>query len=199
MLETMDGGDLTYLGEQAVTMQNGKSVYAKPAVLRKIQENFGMVFQSFHLFPHYDVMKNLCDAPIHVQKRNRAEVEAQAEELLQKMGLTGKEKAYPCQLSGGQCQRVAIARALMLNPRCSFLMSDFGARPGADRRGAEGHQIPCGDEYDHGDRYPRDEFCPGDFQPRHLYGPGRDRRGRNAGRSLRFRKCQNAGLFGKIS
>ena len=110
MLETMDGGDLTYLGEQAVTMQNGKSVYAKPAVLRKIQENFGMVFQSFHLFPHYDVMKNLCDAPIHVQKRNRAEVEAQAEELLQKMGLTGKEKAYPCQLSGGQCQRVAIAR-----------------------------------------------------------------------------------------
>ena len=115
MLEMMDGGDLTYLGEQAVTMQNGKSVYAKPAVLRKIQENFGMVFQSFHLFPHYDVMKNLCDAPIHVQKRNRAEVEAQAEELLQKMGLTGKEKAYPCQLSGGQCQRVAIARALMLN------------------------------------------------------------------------------------
>ena len=68
MLEMMDGGDLTYLGEQAVTMQNGKSVYAKPAVLRKIQENFGMVFQSFHLFPHYDVMKNLCDAPIHVQK-----------------------------------------------------------------------------------------------------------------------------------
>ena len=113
MLETMDGGDLTYLGEQAVTMQNGKSVYAKPAVLRKIQENFGMVFQSFHLFPHYDVMKNLCDAPIHVQKRNRAEVEAQAEELLQKMGLTGKEKAYPCQLSGGQCQRLALARALL--------------------------------------------------------------------------------------
>ena len=103
MLEMMDGGDLTYLGEQAV-----------------IQENFGMVFQSFHLFPHYDVMKNLCDAPIHVQKRNRAEVEAQAEELLQKMGLTGKEKAYPCQLSGGQCQRVAIARALMLNPKVLF-------------------------------------------------------------------------------
>ena len=65
-------------------------------------------------------MKNLCDAPIHVQKRNRAEVEAQAEELLQKMGLTGKEKAYPCQLSGGQCQRVAIARALMLNPKVLF-------------------------------------------------------------------------------
>ena len=120
MLETMDGGDLAYLGKQAVTMENGKSVYAKPAVLRKIPENFGMVFQSFHLFPHYNVMKNLCDAPIHVQKRNRAEVEAQAEELLGKMGLTGKEKAYPCQLSGGQCQRVAIARALMLKPKVLF-------------------------------------------------------------------------------
>ena len=127
MLETMDGGDLTYLGEQAVTMQNGKSVYAKPAVLRKIQENFGMVFQSFHLFPHYDVMKNLCDAPIHVQKRNRAEVEAQAEELLQKMGLTGKEKAYPCQLSGGQCQRVAIARALMKKASVYVFDDSFSA------------------------------------------------------------------------
>ena len=104
MLETMDGGDLAYLDKQAVTMENGKSVYAKPAVLRKIQENFGMVFQSFHLFPHYNVMKNLCDAPVHVQKG----------------GLTGKEKAYPCQLSGGQCQRVAIARALMLNPKVLF-------------------------------------------------------------------------------
>ena len=127
MLETMDGGDLAYLGKQAVTMENGKSVYAKPAVLRKIQENFGMVFQSFHLFPHYNVMKNLCDAPIHVQKRNRAEVEAQAEELLGKMGLTGKEKAYPCQLSGGQCQRVAIARAIVNNPKILLADEPTGA------------------------------------------------------------------------
>ena len=86
-----------------------------------------MVFQSFHLFPHYNVMKNLCDAPIHVQKRNRAEVEAQAEELLGKMGLTGKEKAYPCQLSGGQCQRVAIARALMKKASVYVFDDSFSA------------------------------------------------------------------------
>ncbi|MCI5649668.1 MAG: amino acid ABC transporter ATP-binding protein [Fusicatenibacter sp.] len=120
LLETMDCGDLSYLGKKAVTMENGHSVYEKPAVLGKIRENFGLVFQNYNLFPHYNVMRNLCDAPIHVQKRQRDEVEQQAKELLYKMGLTGKEKAYPCQLSGGQCQRVAIARALMLNPKVLF-------------------------------------------------------------------------------
>ena len=99
---------------------HGKPISAKGNDACAYRAKVGMVFQSFHLFPHYNVMKNLCDAPIHVQKRNRAEVEAQAEELLGKMGLTGKEKAYPCQLSGGQCQRVAIARALMLKPKVLF-------------------------------------------------------------------------------
>ena len=111
LLETPDGGSILYHGEDITARKMNVPAY---------RARVGMVFQSFHLFPHYDVMKNLCDAPIHVQKRNRAEVEAQAEELLQKMGLTGKEKAYPCQLSGGQCQRVAIARALMLNPKVLF-------------------------------------------------------------------------------
>ena len=64
-------------------------------------------------------MKNITDAPIHVQKRNRDEVYKEARELLAKIGLSDKEDAYPCQLSGGQCQRVAIARALALNPRIS--------------------------------------------------------------------------------
>ena len=65
-------------------------------------------------------MKNLCDAPIHVQKRDRAQVEAEAKELLRKMGLEGKENYYPQQLSGGQQQRVAIARALNMNPDILF-------------------------------------------------------------------------------
>ena len=117
MLETMDSGELTYKGEFAARNdENGKSVYASQAELRKIKGYFGLVFQQFNLFPHYSVLKNLCDAPVHVQKRNKAEVEKEALELIAKMGLEGKEKYYPQQLSGGQQQRVAIARTLVLNP-----------------------------------------------------------------------------------
>lgn len=75
----------------------------------------GLVFQNFNLFPHFSVMKNLTDAPIRVQKRKKEEVFRQARELLKKMGLEDKEKAYPYQLSGGQQQRVSIARALCMN------------------------------------------------------------------------------------
>ena len=93
MLETMDSGELTYLGEVAARNDNtGHSVYASPSELRKIKSYFGLVFQQFNLFPHYSVLKNLCDAPIHVQKRNRAEVEKEALALIAKMGLEGKEK-----------------------------------------------------------------------------------------------------------
>lgn len=82
--------------------------------------SFGMVFQQFNLFPHWSVMKNITDAPIHVQKRDREEVKKQAMELLEKMGLKDRADAYPFQLSGGQQQRVAIARALALNPKILF-------------------------------------------------------------------------------
>ena len=121
MLETMDSGELTYKGEFAARNdENGKSVYASQAELRKIKGYFGLVFQQFNLFPHYSVLKNLCDAPVHVQKRNKAEEEKEALELIAKMGLEGKEKYYPQQLSGGQQQRVAIARALAMNPDILF-------------------------------------------------------------------------------
>ena len=65
-------------------------------------------------------MKNVTDAPVSVQKRGKSEVEAEAKELLKKVGLDGKEDSYPCQLSGGQQQRVAIARALAMNPEMLF-------------------------------------------------------------------------------
>ena len=88
--------------------------------MKRIHSYFGLVFQNFNLFPHYSVMKNLTEAPINNQKRNKDEVCREARELLEKMGLSDKEDAYPCQLSGGQCQRVAIARALALNPKILF-------------------------------------------------------------------------------
>ena len=81
---------------------------------------YGMVFQNFNLFPHYSVLKNITDAPISTQKRNKNEVEALAHSLLKKLGLEGKEGNYPGQLSGGQKQRVAIARALAMQPKLLF-------------------------------------------------------------------------------
>lgn len=121
MLEEMDGGELTYLGEKASwNGPDGRSLYAGKEKRKEIQKNYGLVFQNFHLFPHMSVLKNITDAPIHVQKRDKEEAKKEAMELLRRMGLEDKAEAYPCQLSGGQCQRVAIARALALNPKILF-------------------------------------------------------------------------------
>ena len=120
LLETMDGGDLSYLGEYAAKDNGNGSVYASPQELKKIKTNFGLVFQNFNLFPHYSVMRNITEAPILVQKRNKDEVYEEGLALLKKMGLDGKADAYPYQLSGGQQQRVSIARALAMNPRILF-------------------------------------------------------------------------------
>ena len=116
MLETMNGGDLIYGGQAAVK----DGVYADKEQLKKVKEFYGLVFQNFNLFPHYSVMKNLVDAPIHVQKRNKDEIHKEALQLLEDVGLADKANAYQCQLSGGQQQRVAIARALAMKPQMLF-------------------------------------------------------------------------------
>lgn len=121
MLETMDSGEIVYLGKRAAwTEADGRVVYAGKNEMKEIQSQYGLVFQNFNLFPHYSVIRNITDAPIHVQKRDKESVYQEARELLRKMGLEDKEDAYPYQLSGGQCQRVAIARALALNPKILF-------------------------------------------------------------------------------
>ena len=121
MLETIDGGEITYVGGRAAWTDDAGAVhYANHDALKEIRRDYGMVFQNFHLFPHYSVLKNVMDAPIRVQKRERAEVEMEARTLLEKMGLADKADAYPFQLSGGQQQRVSIARALAMNPKILF-------------------------------------------------------------------------------
>ena len=120
LLETLDGGSLSY-GDLAVATDGGSgSVYGGKSVLSQAKTRFGLVFQNFNLFPHYTVLKNITDAPLSVQKRPKDQVMAHAHELLVKMGLDGKENMVPCELSGGQQQRVAIARALALNPDVLF-------------------------------------------------------------------------------
>lgn len=120
MLEKIDGGSIAYCGETAVTSESGTVCYAAKSDLRRIQGYFGLVFQNFNLFPHYTALQNITDAPIHVQKRDKQEVMAEAAALLKKMGLSDKGDYYPYQLSGGQQQRVAIARALAMKPEILF-------------------------------------------------------------------------------
>lgn len=120
LLENMDEGTLSYCGESATINESGAAQYVDKKKLHSIRNNFGLVFQNFNLFPHFSVLKNVIDAPINVQKRDKAEVIAEARELLKKVGLENKEDSYPGQLSGGQQQRVAIARALAMNPKMLF-------------------------------------------------------------------------------
>mgnify|MGYP001046395416 CR=1 FL=1 len=116
LLENMDEGTLSYCGESATLNESGAAQYVDKKKLHSIRNDFGLVFQNFNLFPHFSVLKNV----INVQKRDKAEVTAEARELLKKVGLENKEDSYPGQLSGGQQQRVAIARALAMNPKMLF-------------------------------------------------------------------------------
>ena len=120
-LEHIDGGEIYYRDVAAARMdENGATSYGTPALLREAKRRFGLVFQQFNLFPHYSVLKNVMDAPVHVRKQPKEAARANAMELLGKMGLADKADAYPSQLSGGQQQRVAIARALAMEPEILF-------------------------------------------------------------------------------
>ncbi len=109
LLEIPDGGQIYFDSEEITDYQN--------VDINRIRAEMGMVFQRFNLFPHKNVVENICLAPLKVRKCSRAEAEAKAYDLLQKVGLEDKALAFPDKLSGGQQQRVAIARALAMEPK----------------------------------------------------------------------------------
>jgi polar amino acid transport system ATP-binding protein len=116
-LEPFQDGTLT-LGELSYHQPHGHGPFlASEKHLHEIRKNVGMVFQSFNLFPHMSVLRNVVEAPVAVLGLKRAEAEARALELLRMVGLVEKKDHFPSQLSGGQQQRVAIARALAMRPR----------------------------------------------------------------------------------
>ena len=104
-----------------VKINNEVINYENKKDLRVVREKIGIVFQQYNLFQNMNVLKNVCIAPTKIQKRDPKQVEEQAIELLEKVGLKDKLKSYPDELSGGQQQRVAIARALCLNPQILLL------------------------------------------------------------------------------
>lgn len=123
LLETFESGALRY-GDLTVAENNasGKTAYSGKDVAKEARKRFGLVFQNFNLFPHYSVLRNVMEAPVIVEGKDKAETEKLARALLKQMGLEGREDAYPCELSGGQQQRVAIGRALVTRP--ALIMAD---------------------------------------------------------------------------
>jgi octopine/nopaline transport system ATP-binding protein len=119
MLETPDGGSVRIAGEEIglAPAKGGGRKPASRAQLDRIRATLGMVFQGFNLWSHLTVLENVMEAPVHVQKRPKADVKAEAEALLAKVGIADKATSYPSQISGGQQQRAAIARALCMRPR----------------------------------------------------------------------------------
>jgi octopine/nopaline transport system ATP-binding protein len=119
LLEIPDEGEVVVAGETIAlrTGRGGRREAVDRAQVDRIRMQLAMVFQNFNLWSHMTVIENVIEAPVHVQKRPRADAVEEAEALLDKVGIADKRNSYPAHLSGGQQQRAAIARALAMHPR----------------------------------------------------------------------------------
>ncbi|CAI0716015.1 L-cystine ABC transporter ATP-binding protein TcyN [Serratia entomophila] len=113
LLEEPDSGTIR-VGD--ILIDGAKPLSKQKKLVRALRQQVGFVFQNFNLFPHRSVLENIIEGPVFVKGEARADAEQRARALLAKVGLNGKEQAYPRRLSGGQQQRVAIARALAMQP-----------------------------------------------------------------------------------
>jgi octopine/nopaline transport system ATP-binding protein len=118
LLEIPDAGEVT-VGSETIALRSrqGRREPVDRRQVDRVRTRLGMVFQSFNLWSHLTVLENVIEAPVHVQRRPRSECVAEAEALLDKVGIAEKRDQYPSQLSGGQQQRAAIARALAMRPQ----------------------------------------------------------------------------------
>ena len=127
LLEEAEDGEITLLGQTIASSIGGKAKYLPDKELNRARRAIGIVFQSYNLFPHFSVLKNITNAPMTVLKEDKHEAQEKAKNLLIRMGLEDKINAYPYELSGGQKQRVAIARALAMGPKIIFFDEPTGA------------------------------------------------------------------------
>ena len=117
-LEKISGGDMIVNGTRVGYRREGNKLYEMSGrEAARTRAEIGMVFQHFNLFPHMTVLRNVMEAPVQVRGRSKSEVEPEAMQLLERVGMADKARSYPNQLSGGQKQRVAIARALAMQPK----------------------------------------------------------------------------------
>ena len=119
-LEKADSGNLFIEGEPLFQNQDGKAVYVSSRQQHSLMLKTGLVFQSFNLFPHFTVMRNITEAQRAVLSRSKEEAEERAWAVLKEMNLEDKADSFPSALSGGQKQRVSIARALVMDPKILF-------------------------------------------------------------------------------
>ncbi len=119
LLDRFSSGEFGY-GDLRVCSDGGTAASYSKDVMAQARSHCGIVFQNYNLFPHMTVLQNVCDAPVRVQRRDKAEAQQDARELLERLGLSEHVDKVPCELSGGQQQRVAIARALCMRPEVLF-------------------------------------------------------------------------------